>query len=415
MKTRQGVSTAVTLAAVIVAVVIVAGVFYLVPGLAPGGTKTSTVISTSVTSATSTATVVSTSITSATSTATVVSTTSITPTTTVQKQYSMAVVLGGDETDLGFNYVAVQAANLIAMTYGWSVSITRDVPYANQYQVINSLAQSRSYDLIWVVGNQFIGTTEAVANASYIAGNTKTMFAQTPSYCAGNPYQKCYNLTPNIVILDQSFQTQSWYEAGVLAAKMTKTNSIGFVIGQWFPSQSEEFYAFVAGKNATNANVKIYLTVAGTWSDASLGQQIANTMIQSDNTDIIAQVADATGRGVFTAATQHNITVIGTVADQAALAPVNTMTSTLANLSAFIDPVVQHMIAGTWSQIGGTDQLQQIGSLASYHNYIVAGSGTPLTISQAVQTYVANIIQQVNSGQIKVGNEVTQNPPPGPL
>lgn len=383
MRTKKGVSAAVTVGAVVVAVIIVAGIFYLVPGLVPGTTTT-------VTPTTST-----------TPTTTITSTTS-----TSQKQYSMAVVLGGDETDLGFNYVAIQAADTIQRVYGWNVSISRDVPYANQYQVITNLAQSGKYDLIWVVGNQFIGTTEAVANASYKAG-LKVLFAQTPSY-----YQK---LTPNIVLLDQSFQVQSWYEAGVLAAKMTKTNSIGFVIGQWYPSQSEEFYAFVAGKNATNPSAKVYLTVAGTWSDPSLGQQIANTMIQTDQTDIIAQVADATGRGVFTAAIQHNISAIGTVADQSVLAPQNIMTSTLANFTAFIAPVVQHIMAGTWSQIGGTDQFLQIGSLAPYHEYIVPGSGAAMIIPQSVQSYVANIIQEVNSGTITVQNEVTSSPPTGPV
>lgn len=389
MRTRKGVSATVTVAVVVVAVIIVAGIFYLVPGLTPGTTTTTTVSSTvSPTTSTSTST------------------------TTTHKQYSMAVVLGGDETDLGFNYVAVQAANVVSRTFGWNVSISRDVPYANQYQTINSLAQSGHYDLIWVVGNQFIGTTEAVANASYRAG-LKVLFAQTPSYCAGDPSVKCYNLTPNIVILDQSFQTQAWYEAGVLAAKMTKTNAVGFVIGQWFPSQSEEFYAFVAGKNDTNANVKVYLTVAGTWSDASLGQQIANTMIQTNDVDVIAQIADATGRGVFTAATQHNITVIGTVADQSVLAPQNTMTSTLANFTAFIVPVVQHIMAGTWTQIGGTDQLMQIGSLAPYHDYVLPGSGAAMIIPESVQSYVANIISQVNSGAIVVHNQVTSQPAQG--
>jgi basic membrane lipoprotein Med (substrate-binding protein (PBP1-ABC) superfamily) len=129
--------------------------------------------------------------------------------------------------------------------------------------------------------------------------------------------------------------------------------------------------------------------------------------------DIIAQVADATGRGVILGAQGDNISAIGTVADQSVFAPQNVMTSTLANFSAFIDPVVQHIMAGTWSQIGGTDQLMQIGSLAPYHDFILSGSGAAMIIPQSVQTYVASIIQQVNSGAIKVGNEVTNQPATG--
>jgi basic membrane lipoprotein Med (substrate-binding protein (PBP1-ABC) superfamily) len=400
MKLKKGVSTTLTVGVVVVAVIIVAAAFYLIPGLTPGSTTTSTATSTS--TATGTVTV--------TSTGTVTQTVTSQTTSTSHKQYTMAVVLGGDETDLGFNYVAIQAANLIAREYGWNVSISRDVSYSQQGSLITSLAQSGKYDLIWVVGNQFIGTTEPIANQSYKAG-LKTYFAQTPSY-----YQ---SLTPNIALLDQSFQVTGYYEAGVLAAKMTQTGSVGFIIGQWYPSQSMEFYAFVAGVNATNPNVKVYCTVAGTWSDATLGLQIAKTMILNDHTDIIAQVADATGRGAFTAAQLYNATnpttsqqvhvsILGTVADQASLAPNNVMTSVLMNMTTFITDVVQHIQTGTWSQIGGQDLFMQLGSLAPYHNYSTI-------IPASVQTYVSSIVQQVNSGTIKVQQEVTQNPPSGPV
>lgn len=376
MNIKKGVSTAVTVGAVVIAVVIVAGALYFIPGLVPGTTTTVTQPTT----------------------------------TTTHKQYSMAVVLGGDETDLGFNYVAIQAADKISQNYGWNVSISRDVAYSDQGSVITSLAQSGKYNLIWVVGNQFIGTTEPIANQSYKAGLT-SYFAQTPSY-----YQ---SLTPNIVLLDQSFQITGYYEAGVLAAKMTQTGSVGFIIGQWFPSQSMEFYAFEAGVNATNPNVKVYCRVAGTWSDASLGLQIAKTLIQTQHVDIIAQVADATGRGAFTASQLYNATmpnnpnqqvhvsVIGTVADQASLAPNNVMTSVLMNMTTFIDNVVQHIMQGTWSQIGGHDQFMNLGSLAPYHVY-------ETIIPSSVQSYVASVTAQVNSGTVVVHQEVTQNPPPDP-
>jgi basic membrane protein A len=385
----------VTVGGIVLAVIIVAGIFYLIPGLVPGTTKTATTTHTGTTTATTTHT--------GTTTATVTSTSS----STSHRQYSMAVVLGGDETDLGFNYVAIQAANNIAQKYGWSVSISRDVSYSDQYSVITSLAQSGHYDLVWVVGNQFIGTTEAVANASHTAG-LSTFFAQTPSY-----YQ---SLTPNIVLLDQSFQITGYYEAGVLAAKMTKTNAVGVIIGQWYPSQSMEFYAFEAGINATNPNVKVYCRVAGTWSDASLGLQIAKTLIQTQHTDIIAQIADATGRGAFTAAQLYNATVgdnqypvsiIGTVADQASLAPNNVMTSVLMNQTTFIDTVVKHIMAGTWSQIGGHDLFMNLGSLAPYHNY-------DSIIPASVKSAVATVIQEINSGTIVVHQEITQNPPADP-
>ncbi|HZW84906.1 MAG TPA: BMP family ABC transporter substrate-binding protein, partial [Nitrososphaerales archaeon] len=259
------------------------------------------------------------------------------------------------------------------------------------------------YDLVWVVGNQFIGTTEAIAKQF-----PNTRFAQTPSY-----YQ---NLTSNITLLDQSFQVTGYYEAGVLAAKMTQTGAVAVIIGQWFPSLSMEFYAFQAGVNATNPNVKVYARVAGTWSDASLGLQIAQSLIQTQHVDIIAPIADATGRGAFTAAqlynatkngNQYKVSIIGSVADQASLAPNNVMTSVLMNTTTFITGVVQHIQAGTWSQIGGKDQFMNLGSLAPFHTY-------DSTIPASVKTLLSSVDQQINSGTLVVHQETTQNPPADP-
>lgn len=371
MKTERGVSTLVTAAAIVVAVIIVAGLFYFVPGLAPGNNSTTTVTQTTNTSQT-------------------------------QKQYKMAVVLGGDETDLGFNYVAIQAAQTISKVYGWNVSISRDVAYNDQQRVITTLAQG-GYDLVWVVGNQFIGTTEAIAHQY-----PNTRFAQTPSY-----YQ---NLTSNITLLDQSFQVTGYYLAGVLAAKMTQTGAVGVIIGQWYPSLSMEFYAFKAGVNATNPNVKVYCRVAGTWADASLGLQIAQSLIQTKHVDIIAPIADATGRGAFTAAqlynatangNQYKVSIIGSVADQASLAPNNVMTSVLMNTTTFISSVVQHIQGGTWSQVGGKDLFMNIGSLSPFHTY-------DATIPASVKSLLTSTEQQINSGAIVVHQQVTQNPPSDP-
>ena len=370
MRTDRGVSSILTVGAVIVTIVIVAGAFYLIPGIVPGSTTTVTKTSSTV--------------------------------STTEKQYSMAVVLGGDETDLGFNYVAIQAANSIAQNYGWNVSISRDVSYSDQGRVISTLAQG-GYDLVWVVGNQFIGTTEAIAKQY-----PQARFAQTPSY-----YQ---NLTSNIVLLDQSFQVTGYYQAGVLAAKMTHTGAVAVIIGQWYPSLAMEYYAFEAGVNATNPNVKVYCRVAGTWADASLGLQIAQTLIQTQHVDIIAPIADATGRGAFTAAQLYNATmngneypvsIIGTVADQASLAPNNVMTSVLMNMTQFISTVVEHIRAGTWSQIGGHDLFMNLGSLAPFHTF-------ESSIPASVKTQLATVSSQIQAGTLVVHQEVTQNPPPDP-
>lgn len=321
---------------------------------------------------------------------------------TPSKQYKMAVVVGGDETDDGFNMIGIQAAEYIQSHYNWSVSISRDVSYADQARVITTLAQG-GYDLVWVHGNQFIGTTEGIAKQF-----PNTHFAQSPDY-----YQ---NFTSNIVALDQSFQVTGYYLAGVLAGKMTHTNAVAVIIGQWFPSLSMEFYAFQAGAQSVNPNVKVYARVAGTWADATLGLQISQALIQTHHVDIIAPIADATGRGAFTAAqlynatvggNQYKVSIIGTVADQADLAPDNVMTSVLMDTKAFISNVVEHIMSNTWSEIGGKDLFMNLGSLAPFHYY-------DSVVPDSVKALLATTTQQIQSGQIVVQQKVTQTPPADP-
>ncbi len=330
-----------------------------------------------------------------TTTTTPPSITTTTPTTTtVAHQYKMALVLGGDETDAGFSAVAIQAAGIIEAKYGWKVDISRDVPFSDQARVLSDYAQ-RGYDVVWAHGGQFIGDTFKVAPQF-----NKTFFVQIPGPA---------NFAPaNVVSLGPDFQVTGMYEAGVLAGKMTKTNAIGVVIGQWFDYLSMEAYAFRAGVNSSNADAKVYVRVAGTWGDPSIGLQIAQSLIQTKNVDIILQIADATGRGVIQAAINANRTVIGTVADQAVLAPYNTLTSVMMDTRAFVEQVVQSVISGTFRTLmAGKVISMNIGFLAPFHNYDAA-------VPQAVKQLLATTVQGIQNGTIVVPRIVTQGPPADP-
>lgn len=316
------------------------------------------------------------------------------PGPTSQRRYKLALVLGGDETDAGWNAVGIQAAQYIQVKYGWDVSISRDVAYSDQARVITTYAQ-QGYDVVWTHGGQFIGTTEGIARQF-----PNTYFVMSPTYQQDN-------LSSNTVALGPDFQVTGYYLAGVLAGKITKTNAVAVVIGQWYDYLAMEFYGFKAGVQSANPAAKVYARVAGTWADPSLGFQIAQTLIQSQHVDIIAQIADATGRGVITAAQQYNVSIIGTVGDQAVLAPMVTMTSVMMNTTAFIDTVVRNIIGGTWNQIGGKVLNMNLGYLAPFHNFDSA-------IPDSVKNLLSQTSEAINAGTITVPRTATTNPPPDP-
>ncbi len=376
-ESKRAIST-VIIAALVIVVLVVAAAGVVLVSYKP---STTTVTSVSTTTATSTLTTSST-------------TTSTTTSTSPSSQYKLALLVGGDTTDDGLNDQGVQVAQWIQSTYGWSVSISQDVAYSSQGALMTTYAQE-GYNVIWADGNQFIGTTEAIA-----AQFPRVYFIMTPTY----DYD---NITSNVVALGAQNQATGYYLAGVLAGQVTKTNATGVIIGQWFAELSYEFYAYEAGFHASNPSGTVYLTVPGTWSDPTIGYEDAQTMISTDHVDVIVPIADTTGLGVIAAATVTNTTLIGTVLDQVDLAPTEMMTSVLLNMTAFIQPVIQHIINGTWSQIGGTIENLNLGSLAPFHSF---DSLIPTSTKLLLNTTASGIA----SGTIQVPFNNTQSAPTCP-
>jgi basic membrane protein A len=315
-------------------------------------------------------------------------------TTTPTSSIKLALLVGGDTTDDGLNDQGVTVAQWIGTTYGWTVSISQDVAYSSQGAVMTSYAQE-GYNVIWADGNQFIGTTEAIARQF---PNVK--FIMTPTYDGDN-------ITSNVVALGAQNQATGYYLAGVLSGKMTKTNAVGMILGQWTAEQSFEFYAYRAGVQSVNSAAKVYLSVPGTWGDPTIGAADANTMISTDHVDILVPIADATGLGVISAATISNTTLIGTVLDQVDLSPHDMMTSVLLNMTAFIQPVVEHIIDGTWSQIGGQVINMQLGSLGPFHDF-------DSLIPASVKTLLTQTAEGIANGTILVPYTYTSSPPSTP-
>jgi len=302
--------------------------------------------------------------------------------------------LGGDETDYGLNANGVQVAQWIQSIYGWNVSISRDVAYSDQSRIITTYAQE-GYNAIWTDGNQFIGTTEQIATQF-----PKVLFIMTPTYDGDN-------LSSNVVAVSAGYQATGYYLAGVLAGKMTHTNATGVIVGQWAAALSLEFYAYRAGVQSVNPNAKTYLSVPGTWSDPTIGYNTALTMINTNHVDILVPIADATGRGVISAATIENVSLIGTVEDQVVLAPTEMMTSVLLNTTQFLQLVIQHIQNGTWNQIGGKVIDMNLGSLAPFHSY-------DSIIPASVKALLNETEQGIENGTVKVPFTYTPNPPTTP-
>ena len=89
-------------------------------------------------------------------------------------------------------------------------------------------------------------------------------------------------------------ENEAAYLTGLIAGRMTETNSVGFIGGIETPVVSRFEYGYKAGVREANKDADVKVQYAGTFSDAAKGKSIANQMYGS-SVDIILSAAGGTG------------------------------------------------------------------------------------------------------------------------
>ncbi len=141
----------------------------------------------------------------------------------------------------------------------------------------------------------------------------------------------------NVAGIKFSFSDAS-YLAGILAAGMSRSGVVGVIGGTELPPVKESFEAFARGVHSVKPGARVLTAYVGNWDDVSSGKEQAIAQIAS-GADVIFQNADAAGLGVFQAARERQGTfVIGSNADQNAVAPEVTLGSVVIDLPrAFLE------------------------------------------------------------------------------
>jgi basic membrane lipoprotein Med (substrate-binding protein (PBP1-ABC) superfamily) len=149
----------------------------------------------------------------------------------------------------------------------------------------------------------------------------KTMYVTT----GGN------TVRANVAAMSFSFDEPS-YLAGIAAGSVSKSGIIGCIGGTELPPVKTAFAAFTAGAKSVNPAVKVFVSYIGNWDDASAGKEQALAQL-SRGADVIFQDADAAGLGAFQAVRQaKNAYIIGSNANQNAIAPEVTLGSVVIDV-----------------------------------------------------------------------------------
>lgn len=187
---------------------------------------------------------------------------------------------------------------------------------------------------------------------------------------------------------------ESSYLVGAIAAKMTKTNNVGFIGGVEIPSVQTFEYGYLKGVEDTNPEVKVQRQYANSFTDSAKGKAIAQQM-HKKGADIIFAAAGGVGTGAIEAARENNKYAIGVDRDQSNEAPDNMLTSAMKRVDVGVFETVKELVEDKFP--GGTSKVYGLEE---------GGIGIPDTTSKLVPKdvldYVKELEGKLKKGEIKV-------------
>lgn len=187
---------------------------------------------------------------------------------------------------------------------------------------------------------------------------------------------------------------EAGYLVGAVAAKMTKTNNVGFIGGVEIPSVTSFEYGYLKGVEDTNSEVNVQRQYANSFTDSAKGKAIAQQM-HSKNADIIFAAAGGVGTGAIEAARENNKYAIGVDRDQSDEAPDNMLTSAIKRVDVGVFETVKELVEGKFP--GGTSRVYGL-----EENGIGIADTTSNLVSQDIIDYVKQIEDKLRKGELKV-------------
>ncbi|MGE5672901.1 MAG: BMP family lipoprotein [Mycobacterium leprae] len=167
------------------------------------------------------------------------------------------------------------------------------------------------YNLVWGIGFLMSDALNKVAGE-----NPKQQFGIIDTVVPNRP---------NVVSVVFKEEEGSFL-MGVIAARTTRTKTVGFIGGMDMDVVHHFEAGFKAGVKAVDPTVKVITVYSGAFDDPAKGKSDALS-VYGQGADVIFHAAGATGGGVIEAAKEQHKYVIGVDSDQNRLAPDNVLSS----------------------------------------------------------------------------------------
>ena len=143
----------------------------------------------------------------------------------------------------------------------------------------------------------------------------------------------------------------SWtvrYALGVLAAKTTKSKTLGFVAANPIPTVIASVNAYELGARSVDPSIQTKVVFTGTWYDPARSTQAAQTLAAS-GADVIAQYEDSTG--TVLGAEKAGVWGIGSEVDSSSVLPDAYLSGSVNDWNDFTQQIIKSVEDGTYKQV----------------------------------------------------------------
>jgi simple sugar transport system substrate-binding protein len=212
-----------------------------------------------------------------------------TTTSSVSPQGSIkriAVIAPEKGNDFGWNQQGVESAKAIAAELGAEIAVSDGAGYGDIAPIFRQLtADKADWVILWASGYNTVGPQLAQDTG------VKTLVIDA--------LQK--GLSPGLCADFETDAQQGAYLAGLVAAKMTKTGTLGVVVSADDLNWNKMAGGFVTGAKATKPDIKIQLAQAGqaAYADPAAGKRVTDAVIAA-GADIVFGMGDGSTFGMIT-------------------------------------------------------------------------------------------------------------------
>ena len=234
--------------------------------------------------------------------------------------------------DSGWSYQHDIGRKLLEKTFGPQVKTTfvENVPAtADAERVIRQLAAAGN-DLIFTTSFGYMEPTLKVAKLF-----PKVHFEHNTGYKAA----------ANVVTYEARFH-EGAYLLGVLAGKMSKSNTIGYVGSFPIPEVIRNIDAWTLGARSVNPAIKVKVIWVDTWYDPGKERQAAETLI-AQGADVLCQNTDSPA--VVQTAEKKGVYAFGWDSDMSRYGPHSQLTANTQNWGVYYVDEVRKVLDGTWT------------------------------------------------------------------